>query len=107
MSVVLSEAAARHIGASIAGATSSPGVRLLVRNRGCAGYFYQLDRASEIAPEDVAFEQHGVRLLVRQRDLPHLDGTHIDYVPGAAGQGLRYDNPNERERCGCEESFRP
>ena len=35
-----------------------------------------------------------------------LDGTQLDYVREGLNEGFKFNNPNERDRCGCGESFR-
>ena len=62
--------------------------------------------ADEAAPEDVVFEQQGVKILVDPKSLPYIDGTELDFVREGLNEGFRFNNPNERDRCGCGESFR-
>jgi len=45
-------------------------------------------------------------LLVSQKDEPYLNGMEIDYVRRGLNEGFEFKNPNERDRCGCGESFR-
>ena len=51
-------------------------------------------------------EAHGVKLVVDPKSLPYLDGTELDYVREGLNEGFKFTNPNERDRCGCGESFR-
>ena len=60
----------------------------------------------EVAPEDQMFEQHGVKLLIDPKSLAYIDGTELDYVREGLNEGFKFNNPNERDRCGCGESFR-
>ena len=60
----------------------------------------------EVAPEDELFEQHGVKLMIDPKGLAYIDGTELDYVGEGLNEGFRFNNPNERDRCGCGESFR-
>ena len=59
-----------------------------------------------VAPGDLVIEQHGVKLLVDPKNLGFIDGTELDYVREGLNEGFRFNNPNERDRCGCGESFR-
>ena len=60
----------------------------------------------EVAPEDELNEQHGVKLMIDPKSLAYIDGTELDYVREGLNEGFRFNNPNERDRCGCGESFR-
>jgi iron-sulfur cluster assembly protein len=102
MSVGLTEAAARHITRYL----SRVGVRLGVKTTGCSGLAYKIEFADEIAPEDIIFEQQGVKILVDPKSLPYIDGTELDFVREGLNEGFKFNNPNERDRCGCGESFR-
>ena len=67
---------------------------------------YKLEYADDIAPEDVIFEGHGVKVLVDPKSLPYLDGTELDFVREGLNEGFKFHNPREKDRCGCGESFR-
>ena len=106
MTVTLTEAAARHVSKYLAQRGKGVGVRLGVKTTGCSGLAYQLEYVDEVAPEDALFEQHGVKLMVDPKSLADIDGTELDYVREGLNEGFRFNNPNERDRCGCGESFR-
>jgi iron-sulfur cluster assembly protein len=106
MAVTLSEAAARHVARYIARRGKGVGVRLGIKTTGCSGLAYKLEYADEVAPEDVVFEHQGVKVLVDPKSLPYIEGTQLDFVREGLNEGFRFNNPNERDRCGCGESFR-
>ena len=106
MAVTLTEAAAQHVQKSLAKRGKGVGVRLGVKTTGCSGLAYQLEYADDIAPEDVVFEENGVKVLVDPKSLAYIDGTQLDFVREGLNEGFRFNNPNERDRCGCGESFR-
>jgi iron-sulfur cluster assembly protein len=106
MKVSLTEAAARHITRYLARRGKGVGVRLGVKTTGCSGLAYKIEFADEIAPEDIVFEERGVKILVDPKSLPYIDGTELDFVREGLGEGFKFNNPNERDRCGCGESFR-
>ena len=106
MAVTLTEAAAQHVQKSLAKRGKGMGVRLGVKTTGCSGLAYQLEYVDALAPEDVVFDQHGVQLMVDPKSLAYLDGTELDYVREGLQEGFKFNNPNERDRCGCGESFR-
>ncbi|GAB1382642.1 MAG TPA: iron-sulfur cluster assembly protein IscA [Ottowia sp.] len=106
MAVTLTEAAARHVSKYLAKRGKGVGVRLGVKTTGCSGLAYQLEYVDDVAPEDALFEQHGVKLMVDPKSLAYIDGTELDYVREGLNEGFRFNNPKERDRCGCGESFR-
>ena len=106
MSVSLSEAAARHVNRYLAKRGKGVGVRLGVKTTGCSGLAYTLEYVDEMAPEDVVFEEHGVKVLVDPKSMAYIEGTQLDYVREGLNEGFRFNNPNERDKCGCGESFR-
>lgn len=106
MAISLTEAAARHVTRYLTKRGKGVGVRLGVKTTGCSGLAYQLEYVDDVAPEDALFEQHGVKLMVDPKSLAYIDGTELDYVREGLNEGFRFNNPKERDRCGCGESFR-
>ena len=106
MSVTLTDAAARHVTRYLVKREKGVGVRLGVKTTGCSGLAYKLEYADEIAPEDVVFEDNGVTVLVDPKSMAYIDGTQLDFVREGLNEGFKFINPNERDRCGCGESFR-
>ena len=106
MSVTLTDAAARHVTRYLAKREKGVGVRLGVKTTGCSGLAYKLEYADAIAPEDVVFEDNGVKVLVDPKSMAYIDGTKLDFVREGLNEGFKFINPNERDRCGCGESFR-
>lgn len=106
MSITLTESAARHVSKYLTQRGKGVGVRLGVKTTGCSGLAYKLEYADTVAPEDQVFESHGVKVLIDPQSLSYLDGTELDFVREGLQQGFKFNNPNERDRCGCGESFR-
>ena len=106
MAVTVTEAAARHVARYLTRRGKGVGVRLGVKTTGCSGLAYQLEYVDELAPEDVVFEEHGVKVLVDPKSLAYIDGTELDFVREGLNEGFRFNNPRERDKCGCGESFR-
>ena len=106
MAVTLTPAAAQHIRRDLEKRGRGLGVRLGVKTTGCSGLAYKLEYVDATAPEDEVFEQHGVRLWVDPKSLPYIDGTELDYVREGLQEGFKFNNPREKGRCGCGESFR-
>jgi iron-sulfur cluster assembly protein len=106
MSVTLSETAAKHVNRYLAKRAKGLGVRLGVKTTGCSGLAYKLEYVDEQMPEDVVFEDRGIKVLVDPKSLPYIEGTTLDYTREGLNEGFKFINPNERDRCGCGESFR-
>ena len=82
------------------------GIRLGVRTTGCSGLAYVLEYIDSVNPEDIAFEQAGFIIVVDPKSSAYLDGLEIDYVRQGLNEGFEFNNPLEKDRCGCGESFR-
>jgi iron-sulfur cluster assembly protein len=106
MAITLTESAARQVQRYLSKRGKGVGVRLGVKTTGCSGLSYKLEYVDERAPEDQAFESRGVTIMVDPQSLAYLDGTELDFVREGLNEGFRFNNPNEKDRCGCGESFR-
>jgi iron-sulfur cluster assembly protein len=84
------------------------GIRLGVKTTGCSGLAYVLEYVKEYECESgvINYAQNGFVVLVGQKDDVYLRGTVVDYVRQGLNEGFEFKNPNERDRCGCGESFR-
>ena len=82
------------------------GIRLGVRTTGCSGLAYVLEYVDTINAEDIAVEQDGFVVVVDPKSLTLMDGLEVDYVRQGLNEGFEFRNPNEKDRCGCGESFR-
>ena len=52
-----------------------------------------------------SFEDNGVTIVVDKKSLVYLDGTEMDYTKEGLNEGFKFINPNEKDSCGCGESF--
>jgi iron-sulfur cluster assembly protein len=105
VAVTLTDRAADHVQRYMQKRGKGVGLRLGVRTTGCSGLAYKLEFADEVKPEDTTFESNGVRVLVDPKSLAYLEGTELDYVREGLNEGFKFNNPNEKDRCGCGESF--
>ena len=106
MAVQLTEKAAQRVQTMIAKRGHGLGLRLGTRKSGCSGFAYVVDYADAVAADDQVFESHGVKVVVDDDSLAHLDGLVVDYVrTNALNEGFEFINPNVKESCGCGESF--
>jgi iron-sulfur cluster assembly protein len=82
------------------------GIRLGVRTTGCSGLAYVVEYVDTPLESDVIFDSDGFKVVVDPRDLPLLDNLTVDYVRAGLNEGFEFINPQEKDRCGCGESFR-
>lgn len=82
------------------------GIRLGVKTTGCSGMSYVLEYVDAPMPEDIVFESEGANVYVDPKSLVFLNGLNVDWVRNGLNEGFEFTNPNERDRCGCGESFR-
>jgi iron-sulfur cluster assembly protein len=103
--VTLSDAAAERV-REIMGKAEKPyaGLRVGVKNGGCAGQEYILEYAEAAAPLDEVVEDKGVTILVDPKAVLFLIGTVIDYEVSRLSAKFVFRNPNETDACGCGES---
>ena len=106
MSITLTPAAATHVQKSLTKRGKGMGVRLGVTTTGCSGLAYKIEYVDTLLPQDQVFESHGIKIIIDPKSLVYLHGTELDYVREGLNEGFRFNNPNERGRCGCGESFR-
>lgn len=101
----LTEAAAERIRAlSAASDKTIEGVRIGVKNGGCAGMEYTMEYAAERGPHDEVVEDKGVKLLMDPTAVMFLLGTEMDYLVDKMRSGFVFNNPNQTSACGCGES---
>ena len=84
------------------------GIRLAVKTTGCSGLAYVLEYVQEYQPSDtdINYAQQDFVVLVDKKNEVYLRGVTVDYVRQGLNEGFEFLNPNERDRCGCGESFR-
>jgi iron-sulfur cluster assembly protein len=101
----LTEAAADRIKAIIAKADKPiVGVRVGVKNGGCAGMSYTMEYAAEAAKFDEVVEDKGVKLLIDPKAVLFLLGTEMDFKVDKLSSTFVFNNPNQTGACGCGES---
>lgn len=80
------------------------GLRVGVKNGGCAGMEYTLEYAAKADPLDEVVEDKGVRILVEPKAVLFLLGSQIDYETSKLASKFVFRNPNQTDACGCGES---
>jgi iron-sulfur cluster assembly protein len=84
------------------------GIRLAVKTTGCSGLAYVLEYVDAHAGDSstINYAQPDFSVLVDKKHEVYLDGMTVDYVRQGLNEAIEFSNPNERDRCGCGESFR-
>ena len=83
----------------------SLGIRISVRTKGCSGMSYTLEFADEKGDFDEEVKVDGITVLIDPKATMFILGTEMDYVEDKLESGFVFNNPNEKGRCGCGESF--
>jgi len=103
--VSLTDAAAERVKDIMANADKPiAGVRVGVRNGGCAGMAYTMDYAEEANPGDEIVEDKGVRVFIDPKAVLFLLGTEMDFQVTKLASQFVFNNPNQTSACGCGES---
>jgi iron-sulfur cluster assembly protein len=103
--VRLTDAAADRIKYVMANAAKPVlGVRVGVKNGGCAGMTYTMEYAEEVGKADEVVEDKGVRVLIDPKAVLFLLGTEMDYKADKMSAQFVFNNPNQTSACGCGES---
>ncbi len=103
--VTLTDKAADRV-KSIMARSETPvaGLRVGVKNGGCAGMSYTMEYADEIRPLDEVVEDKGVKVLIDPKAVLFLLGTEMDFETTKMSSGFVFKNPNQTSACGCGES---
>ena len=103
--VTLTDAAANRV-KDIIGKADRPivGVRVGVKNGGCAGMSYTMEYAESVNPLDEVVEDKGVTVLIDPKAVLFLLGTEMDFKVDKLSSTFVFNNPNQTSACGCGES---
>jgi iron-sulfur cluster assembly protein len=103
--MTLTDAAADRV-RSLMAASNKPiaGLRVGVKNGGCAGMEYTMEYAESPQALDEVVEDKGVKILIDPKAVLFLLGTEMDYRTDRLTSGFVYNNPNQTSACGCGES---
>ena len=103
--MTLTEAAAARV-RELTEAASKPvaGLRVGIKNGGCAGMSYTMELAETANPTDEIVEDKGVKLLIDPKAVLFLLGTEMDFKVDKLSSTFVFNNPNQTSACGCGES---
>jgi iron-sulfur cluster assembly protein len=84
------------------------GIRVGVKTTGCSGLAYVLEYVDTYEPDEatINYAQKDFVVLVDKKHEPYLKGMVVNFARNGLNEGFEFRNPNERDRCGCGESFR-
>jgi iron-sulfur cluster assembly protein len=103
--MTLTDAAATRVKDIIARADRPiAGVRVGVKNGGCAGMSYTMEYAEAKNPLDEVVEDKGVTVLIDPKAVLFLLGTEMDFETTKLASQFVFRNPNQTSACGCGES---
>jgi len=103
--MTLTEAAAERVRQVLAKSDKPVvGLRIGVKNGGCAGMEYTMEWAEEQKPFDEVVEDKGVKVLIDAKAMMFLLGTEMDSQTSTLKSGFVFNNPNQVSACGCGES---
>ncbi|WP_298161435.1 iron-sulfur cluster assembly accessory protein [Brevundimonas sp.] len=103
--VTLTDAAAERVREIMANAGKTyVGLRVGVKNGGCAGQEYTFAYAEEVGALDEVVEDKGVTILIEPKAILFLIGSEIDYETTKLASKFVFRNPNQTDACGCGES---
>lgn len=103
--ITLTDAAAERVRQILAKQEADAiGLRIGVKNGGCAGMEYTMEWAKDQKPFDEVVDVKGIKLLVDAKAVLFLLGTEMDYETTKLKSGFTFRNPNQTGACGCGES---
>ena len=84
------------------------GIRLGVKTTGCSGLAYTMEYVDKYEDEVgvINYAQKDFVVLVDKKNDVYIKGLPMDWIRNGLNEGFDFKNPNERDRCGCGESFR-
>ena len=81
------------------------GLRIGIDKTGCSGHSYKIEYAKEKKNGDEEISLENIKIFVEPTATMYILGSKMDYVDNGVESGFTFDNPNEKGRCGCGESF--
>ena len=106
--ITVTDTASKKIKQNLLKRGKGVGIRIGVRTTGCSGLAYTMEYVDEYTAEVgvTNFAQPNFCVLVDAKSIAYLNGLTMDWVRNGLNEGFDFINPNERDRCGCGESFR-
>ncbi|MDF2690833.1 MAG: iron-sulfur cluster assembly accessory family protein [Gammaproteobacteria bacterium] len=105
--ITLTEAALKHFENFLKANPQAQALRFTVKKSGCSGFKYVTELANQLVDSDIDIANaKALKIVVDKANLAYLNGMIVDYISQNLGQSkLVFINPNEKNKCGCGESF--
>lgn len=104
--MTVTEAAIEHVLEKLSKRGKGLGIRIAVKETGCSGLEYVMEYVDEEQKADHVVPVHEkFSIYIDPKSLVSVKSTNIDYVKEGLNEGFVFNNPNEKGRCGCGESF--
>lgn len=104
--ITITDAAAKKIKANLEKRGKGIAIRIGIKTTGCSGLAYLLEYVDELTIDDVLLSDNNTVVVTDPKSLPMVAGITVDYVRQGLNEGFEFSNPQEKDRCGCGESFR-
>jgi iron-sulfur cluster assembly protein len=102
----ITDIAKRKVKQTLAKRGKGIGIRVGVKTTGCSGLAYVLEYVDTQNNDDILIDCEGCTIYIDPKSCAYVQGMTIDFVRNGLNEGFEFKNPNERDRCGCGESFR-
>lgn len=103
--ISLTKQAAEKVKLSLQRRGKGLGIKVGVKTTGCSGLAYVLEYVDKIYEGDDIFTSNDVHIYVDKKSMVYLTGLEMDWVRQGLNEGFEFRNPNEKNKCGCGESF--
>jgi iron-sulfur cluster assembly protein len=103
--ISITQKAADHIKGQLNQRGKGVGIRLGVKTTGCSGLAYVIEFADSENKDDNVFLDKGIKLIINPKSYVYLEGTEVDFAKEGINEGIKFNNPNVKDTCGCGESF--
>ena len=106
--ITVTDTASKKIKQQLTKRGKGVGIKLGVRTTGCSGLAYTIEYVDKHETEVgvINYSQKDFVVLVDSKSDVYLKGLTMDWIRNGLNEGFDFKNPNERDRCGCGESFR-
>jgi iron-sulfur cluster assembly protein len=102
--VTLTPAAADRVRELLAANPDKIGLKIGIKNGGCAGQEYVFSLTDVVSSFDEAVDFDGARVVIEGKAILYLIGTEIDWEVTPLASKFVFRNPNQTDACGCGES---
>ena len=103
--ITLTDSAEKRVSDLMSKRPDAAGIRVWIKETGCSGLSYQVDFTDDVHEGDDVVETPGGKVYVDPKAIMYILGSTMDFQEDKFFSGFLFMNPNEKDRCGCGESF--